>query len=416
MIREHQINLLDLIMCLSSATDLINPSLVNHHKLVAYITLEITSELELSEEEQNNIVLAALLHDIGALSLKERMSTLKFEIESQNHAETGSALLKIFEPLSKSAQIIKYHHTSWNEANSSDLSEKIPFGSHILHLADRIAVLINKQEYIINQINDIIKIIEENSEKKFSAQLVKVFKHIANKECFWFNCVSPLLSSIIKDKISDIDKKLTLKEFFDFVIMISHVIDFRSRFTATHSCGIASSAEALAKFCGLSENECYMMKIAGYLHDLGKLAVPKEILEKQDRLTNFEFNIIKCHTYYTYQILKTVPGLEEINEWASFHHERLNGYGYPFHHEGDNLSIGSRIMSVADVFTAITEDRPYRNGMPRDSSLKVLNDMAKKQALDTNIVNVLANNFDEINHIRSTSQASAKNRYDLFSF
>ena len=95
------------------------------------------------------------------------------------------------------------------------------------------------------------------------------------------------------------------------------------------------------------------LKIAGYLHDLGKLAVPKEILEKPGKLTATEFNIVKTHAYYGYRTLETVRGLEKINNCGTLHHECLDGSGYPFHLNGDNLSIGSRIMAIADIFYRI---------------------------------------------------------------
>jgi len=95
------------------------------------------------------------------------------------------------------------------------------------------------------------------------------------------------------------------------------------------------------------------MEIAGYFHDLGKLRVPKEILEKPGKLSTEEFNIIKSHTYHTYRILSHIPNFETINWWASFHHERLNGSGYPFRINAFNFPLGSRIMAIADVFTLL---------------------------------------------------------------
>ena len=79
--------------------------------------------------------------------------------------------------------------------------------------------------------------------------------------------------------------------------------------------------------------------------------------------------VIKSHTYYIYDVLKTIGGLQNVVEWAAYHHEKLDGSGYPFRCKGDELSTGSRIMMVADIFTAIAEDRPYRKGMSKKESL-----------------------------------------------
>ena len=196
--------------------------------------------------------------------------------------------------------------------------------------------------------------------------------------------------------------------------LFSYIIDFRSRFTATHSSGVAASSEALSRLVGFSERECRMMRIAGHLHDLGKLAVPAEILEKPAKLTEDEFNIIRSHTFYTYRILEPIGDLDVINTWGSFHHERLDGSGYPFHHKAQDLSLGSRIMAVADVFTAITEDRPYRKEMPSERALQVLQQMADSSALDSNIVSLLRVHFDEINSSRIAAQAGASKEYQEF--
>ena len=123
---------------------------------------------------------------------------------------------------------------------------------------------------------------------------------------------------------------------------------------------------------GFSAWECQLIRVAGNLHDLGKLAVPAEILEKSGQLTDAEYNLIKGHSFYTYHILEAIDELEIITAWAAFHHERLDGSGYPFQISGDQLSLPARIVAVADVFTAITEDRPYRVGMDPDQALSVL--------------------------------------------
>jgi len=157
-----------------------------------------------------------------------------------------------------------------------------------------------------------------------------------------------------------------------------------------------------------------MMKIAGNLHDLGKLAVPVEILEKPGALTAAEFNIVKAHTYYTYKVLRNFRDMENIREWAAYHHERLDGNGYPFHLQAAELSLGARVMAVADVFTAITEDRPYRAGMAPDRASQVLVDMAANKALDGDVVQLLLDNFADVNQLRVLAQTASREEYQAF--
>ena len=413
MIKEPRISLFDLIMNLSDAMDLISPFLVNHHKQVAYIAFSIGEELALPVEQKNELILAGASHDIGAFSLKERMDLLQFEVkDTYTHARIGYSLLKMFEPLSSVATLVRFHHVPWDAGAGSEFDgEQVPIGSHLLHLADRVAVLINKREEILGQVNVICERIKEQSGKMFRPHLVDAFMNLATKEYFWLDAVSPSISPLLRSRASLESIEMNLDSLSNFAKLFSKIIDFRSPFTATHSSGVAASAESIAKFAGFSERECRMMRIAGYLHDLGKLVVPKEILEKPTTLTEDEFNVIRSHTFHTYRTLEPIGSLDIINAWASFHHERMDGTGYPFHHKGQDLSLGSRIIAVADVFTAITEDRPYRKGMSSDSALQVLQKKADNSALDPSIVSLLTLHFDEINSFRISAQAPSAKEY-----
>ena len=194
--------------------------------------------------------------------------------------------------------------------------------------------------------------------------------------------------------------------------LFRNIIDFRSRFTATHSSGVAACASALSRLFGLTEMEIELMEITGNLHDLGKLVIPNSILNKPGKLTKEEFALMKQHTYFTYIVLMTVGGIRNIAEWAAFHHEKLDGTGYPFHVDGKELDVKSRILAVADMFTALAEDRPYRLGMGKDEILSILRDGRDKNALDSNVVNVLEKNYDEIATLTAQRQAAAKEYYE----
>lgn len=194
--------------------------------------------------------------------------------------------------------------------------------------------------------------------------------------------------------------------------IFSRIVDFRSPFTATHSIGVATTAEELAHRLGFEERECRLIRIAGHLHDLGKVAVPNSILEKPAKLAPSEFQVIRGHTYHTFHILSRIGGFEEINMWASFHHERLNGEEYPFHHRGDVFSVGSRIMCVADVFTALAENRPYREGTRRKENMPILSRLVNNGGLDARNVNVLNEDYEEIDEVRSVAQEAYAAEYE----
>jgi HD-GYP domain-containing protein (c-di-GMP phosphodiesterase class II) len=418
---QTKISILDVVGCLSTAMDLISPAMVNHQRRVGYIAQRLAHEAGRPKEEQNNALVAGFLHDCGALSLEERFMAMRFEVSLQSsalhlHAEAGFRLLKRFTPFTEMAGFIRFHHLPWAQGAGQEFAgQAVPMGGHILHLADRVEILIDHQGHILQQAGAIVDKIKQATGTLFAPELVEAFMELAAKESFWLdikalNCDSPWSGhSELSDHI-----RLDNETMRELTAIISQIIDFRSRFTATHSSGVAACADWLARVLGMSDKEQVMIHIAGNFHDLGKLAVPKEILEKPAGLSEQEFCIIKAHPYYTKNILNKFKGLSTIAAWAAEHHERLDGKGYPYHLRADELSLGSRILAVADVFTAITEDRPYRLGMETPQVIKVLNTLAADRALDGDIVSTLTTHFAAINQARIEAQASTLEEYREF--
>ena len=181
--------------------------------------------------------------------------------------------------------------------------------------------------------------------------------------------------------------------------------------TATHSCGIASCAAILGRLFGLTASECRALELAGNLHDIGKLVVPDSILCKPGKLTNEEYAVMRQHTFVTYSVLNSVHGFEHITEFAAFHHEQLNGNGYPFHLGERQISTGARIIAVADVFTALNEDRPYRGRMSRTDVTATMQEFVSRNHLDGKIINLLQNNYDLVQKEMLEKQAIILNYY-----
>jgi HD-GYP domain-containing protein (c-di-GMP phosphodiesterase class II) len=138
------------------------------------------------------------------------------------------------------------------------------------------------------------------------------------------------------------------------------------------------------------------LEIAGQLHDLGKLSVPESILHKSGKLSNKELNIIKQHTYHTYELIDRLQTMDKVRDWAAFHHEKLDGSGYPFHKRGQELDLGARIMAVADIFTALSEDRSYRKRMNRNQILCILWEQVKNNWIDGDVVRMLEKHYDAV--------------------
>lgn len=410
-----RINLQELLLCISNAQDLINPNLSNHHQQVAYLSFQLAKQLKFPFPKQKEIFLAALVHDIGALSENERLEIIETEpLYVNRHAFSGANLLKDFKPMQNEAAIIRYHHVPWNYGQGLYFNgDNVSLASHIIHIADRTCLKIESDQNILSQIPSILNSINNDKDIVFEPSMVEALNDLSKKEYIWLDLISDAPVRKLPYGLFD-NIFLGIDDIIDLSIVFSHIIDFRSKFTAKHSAGVAKTAERLAELLGFSPIECDMMLIAGYLHDLGKLAISDKLLEKPTKLDEDEFNEMRSHTYYTYQLLKNIPQFDAINQWASYHHERLNGNGYPFKIKGSNLSLGSRIMAVADIFTAITENRPYRKGMDDDSAKKILKNMVESQAIDGNVVNTLIKHFQEINEIRVEAQQNACLIYEDF--
>ncbi|MBE3575473.1 MAG: HD domain-containing protein [Firmicutes bacterium] len=419
MLRDLSVPLFSMLRALDNAMDLVSPALVDHHKRVAYIAASIAATLGASRGEQHDLLVAGMLHDIGALSLRERLVTLRFEEpDLQLHAERGYALLAGFEllpgfaPFASVAPLIRFHHLPWQDGlGARSRGGDVPAGSHILHLADRVAVLLDTDRPPLVQAQEITEQIAEHAGSVFVPELVRAFQTLATKEYFWLDAASPSLDLVLARWIRGATVDLDLAGLSALSRLFSEIIDFRSPFTAAHSSGVAATAEALAAMMGFSETECRTMRIAGGLHDLGKLAVPVEILEKPGPLTAGEYRIVKTHTYYTYRVLESIPGLETINQWGAYHHERLDGNGYPFHLAAADLPLGSRIVAVADTFAALTEDRPYRKGMAPEDALALVREKVQENALDGSVVAKLESHFAEVNALRQAAQAEAARQF-----
>jgi HD-GYP domain-containing protein (c-di-GMP phosphodiesterase class II) len=248
----------------------------------------------------------------------------------------------------------------------------------------------------------------------FHPKVLAAFDRLANTEAFWVEAISPSLSAIVSKKVLFQKEIIDLGTLRAFAKVFAHLIDFRCRFTATHSSGVAAVALELSAIDGFSERECRLMEIAGFLHDIGKLTVPNSILEKNGTLDADEILCIRKHTYYTHAILSKIGGLGQIATLASQHHEKLNGNGYPFHIQGKNISKLSRIVAVADIVTALTENRPYRSGMGRKKVMKTLRSMAASGGIDGKIVALVNKNFPRINEARVKAQTEALQEYKAF--
>ena len=412
MYQPISIKLLDFLLSLSESLDLFNPLLARHQIRTAFIAWKIGEAYRLSPLELENIITAALLHDMGALTPEDKVALHESEYEKDihQHCILGEKLLSQSSLFDTPARIIRYHHTSyrsWEQANAPPDA----IYPQILYLADMVERAIKRHEYILYQVDDINAQITSLSGSEFHPDIVEAFRGIASVQEFWFDLVSQHVTELLRDNSPSRNSMIYQQDFLDISEILRKIIDFRSHFTSTHSTGVSSAAAIIARLMGYSEIEADMMQLAGNVHDLGKLAVSNSILEKAGDLTDKEFSVVQQHTYHTYSILRRCGLPQNIVEWAGFHHEKLNGNGYPFCLKASQISGGARIITVADILVALAEDRPYRHGMDQGMVLATLTDMGRAKELDGYVIDVLNQHYDEIIEPTMLKQQAAEAQY-----
>jgi putative nucleotidyltransferase with HDIG domain len=169
----------------------------------------------------------------------------------------------------------------------------------------------------------------------------------------------------------------------------AHIVDAKSPFTCNHSNGVANAAVAIAKNLGLSDARVLFVRHAALLHDLGKMAVSNAILEKPGKLDENEWKAMRSHPEFTLNILRPIRGFEEMSEVAASHHEKLDGTGYFRGLRAEQMPTEARVLVVADIFDALSANRPYRAAMPLEKVYRILREDAP-HALDTDCVEALA--------------------------
>jgi HD-GYP domain-containing protein (c-di-GMP phosphodiesterase class II) len=206
--------------------------------------------------------------------------------------------------------------------------------------------------------------------------------HGKNRSCLYSPSVVRVFSTEELERATERDARLrAAKNLVRFV-------DARDPSTASHSQIVSSLAEAIGLEMGLDADAIERLRLAGLLHDLGKIGLPDAILHAPRALTAEEFAIVRRHPEFGHALLDGM-GVEPVDEWVRHHHEHWDGSGYPVGLAGEEIPLGARIILVADAFEAITADRPYRKAQSADAALVELRRNAGTQ-FDPDVVAALA--------------------------
>lgn len=367
---------------------------IHHSRRTTYIALSIAKELMLKQETTINLYVSSLLHDIGATNSLIKSHNSSFFIKQ--HCINGAKILEEFPVFNNISHVILYHHENFNGSGTMKLKgEEIPIESQIIRLSDLVELIYDENLPAFKQKKHIIDWITSRKNILFSEKLVNTFLKISSKDIFWFDLENIHYVNNILERISPkLDIYIGIDDFVTIANIFSKVIDTKSKFTAEHSKGISNLAFSVAKYLNYPEEKCIKMKIAGLLHDIGKLAIPTKILDKNGALTDEEFSIIKSHPYYTDIILSNIKNIDDIRTWASNHHEKLNGTGYPKGLTSKDLDEESKILAVCDIYQALTEDRPYRKGLSPKKSFSIIDNMVEENFISKTAVDCLKNTLN----------------------
>jgi HD-GYP domain-containing protein (c-di-GMP phosphodiesterase class II) len=154
--------------------------------------------------------------------------------------------------------------------------------------------------------------------------------------------------------------------------VLAQIIDKRDKYTYEHSSRVAQYAKDIAEQLNISSNETINIETAGLVHDLGKISIEDKIINKDGKLTDDEFDLVQTHPLTGYRLLENIHPYRKSAEYVLYHHEKLNGTGYPTKISGDKIPLGARILAVADSYDAMTSDRSYRKALKQSVAVSEL--------------------------------------------
>ncbi len=399
-----KINLQRTIISLTNALDFVGTDEFHHGKRVALMAVAIAREMNWPQARCDKMLYCGMLHDCGvSRTLEHRNITTTLEWDgAQEHSLRGAEYLAACPPLAHFAPLVRWHHTRWEALLHEALSDELRLETNLIFLADRCDVLLapyfiaaTLKNEILWEFPEIVDRISALGGTLFAPQLIEAFRRAASREAFWLAMDPAYIEGEIEDHLR-IGQPVELGTADAVAIagVFAHTVDAKSSYTLEHSTRVARIARHLAQVSGLCGEELDKIEIAGLLHDIGKLRVPEDIIDKPGPLTRQERAHVMRHSYDTGQILKKIFPDPSIADWAAMHHENLLGTGYPFHTHAKEIPPEARMIAVADIFQALSQERPYRGHMGKAEVMARMDEMCAQGRIDADMVSLLHAQLD----------------------
>uniref|UniRef100_UPI004056390F HD domain-containing phosphohydrolase n=1 Tax=Agathobacter sp. TaxID=2021311 RepID=UPI004056390F len=393
----------------------------HHAKRVAWLCIQMGRKMGMPEQELSDLATAALLHDSALNEYRKEYENGKLRPDGsgKKHCIAGEKNLSLIPGYGMRRGYVLYHHECADGSGPFGKCEKdTPLGAQLIHIANDIdskfalgtntdgeekhateiqACEINTDEAGIDTIEDKLEnirtYVRQESGRLYGETVSDVFLQIFFKEqleALQDEKIQHVKLDIPPVQVSLCGAKSNMHALAD---LFARIIDYKSPFTKNHSVGLAEKAECMAFRLGWGEQTAAQLYLAGALHDIGKLFVDNAVLEKPGRLEKEEYQHIQTHAEWTWRLLSKIHGFETLRCWASCHHEKLNGKGYPFGKTAQDLGKEERLLACLDIYQALTEDRPYKTGMAHAKAVGILKEMAEKGELDAACVEQIAQEF-----------------------
>lgn len=398
-----KIDLQSAILSLTGALDFVGIDEVHHGKRVALMAAEIAEELGWDEARGHDLLYAGMLHDCGVSRTREHRNlteTLEWE-GAQEHCLRGESFLLACPPLARFAPVVRWHHTRW-EHLPANLAPAVREDANLIFLADRTDILFapyfagqSLKNDILWEFPDIVGRIASLAGRLFSAELVAAFRRAAQRESFWLALDPSYIEDVLADRLRSAEAvELGSGDALAVAQLFARTVDAKSIYTLEHSTRVARIARYLGEVSGVDGVGLDQIEIAGLLHDIGKLRVPEEIIDKPGALTREERACVTRHSYDTGHILRKVFPGQGIADWASMHHENLLGTGYPNHSPAAAIPREARLIAVADIFQAFSQERPYRPRLTAAQVMAQLEGLLAQGRIDAEMVALVRRHCD----------------------